>query len=115
MARLKPCRSYKASSDRAVVTKPPPIVPLLQSFLRSCRCYKASSDRAGVTELPPIELLRNLLSRWVAGYPPSLLLLGRIHGFGEGGDDFHEVADDAVVCDFEDGGVRIFVDGDDAL
>ena len=32
---------------------------------------------------------------------------------GEGGHDFEDVADDAVVGDFEDWGVLVFVDGDD--
>src|SRR5882724_12957387 len=34
-------------------------------------------------------------------------------GFGERGHDFEDVADYAVVGDFEDGSVGIFVDGDD--
>jgi hypothetical protein len=43
------------------------------------------------------------------------LALGFLHGFGEGGDDFKEVADDAVVGDIEDGRVGILIDGDDRL
>src|SRR5580693_4421218 len=39
--------------------------------------------------------------------------LGFFEGFGEGGHDFEDVGDDAVVGDFEDGGVLIFVDGHD--
>src|SRR2546429_1407332 len=39
--------------------------------------------------------------------------LGFFQGFGEGRHDLENVADDAVVGNFEDGGVRIFVDGDD--
>src|SRR5258707_12139197 len=35
-------------------------------------------------------------------------------GFGEGGHDFEDVADDAVVGDFKNRGVRILVDGDDS-
>src|ERR1700722_8352556 len=38
---------------------------------------------------------------------------GFFEGFGEGGHDFEDVSDDAVVGDFEDGGVLVFVDGDD--
>src|SRR5713101_9156417 len=33
--------------------------------------------------------------------------------FGEGGHDFEDIADDAVVGNFEDGSVGILVDGDD--
>src|SRR5207302_8423343 len=33
--------------------------------------------------------------------------------FGEGGHDFEDVADDAVVRDLEDRGVLVFIDGDD--
>ena len=43
------------------------------------------------------------------------LLLCRFHCLGEGRDHFHEVADDAVVGDFKDGGLGVLVDGDDAL
>ena len=44
----------------------------------------------------------------------ALLLCG-FDGLGEGGDYFEEVADDAVVGYFKDGGVGVFVDGYDAL
>src|SRR2546430_14823879 len=40
-------------------------------------------------------------------------LLGFFQSFGQGGHDFEDVADDAVIGDFEDGRVGIFVDGDD--
>ena len=43
------------------------------------------------------------------------VLLQLTDGFGEGGDDFEEVAYDAVVGHFEDGGVFVLVDGDDGL
>ena len=33
--------------------------------------------------------------------------------FGQGGDDLEEVADDSVSGDFEDGGIGVFVDGND--
>src|SRR5215469_16017095 len=36
-------------------------------------------------------------------------------GFGEFGDDLEEVAYDSVVGYLEDGGVFVFVDGDDGL
>jgi len=36
-------------------------------------------------------------------------------GLGEGGDDLEEVCGDAVVGELEDGGVGVFVDGDDGL
>src|SRR5258708_18174906 len=39
--------------------------------------------------------------------------LGFFELVGEGGDDFEDVGDDGVVGDFEDGGVFVFVDGDD--
>src|SRR6266403_5803818 len=35
-------------------------------------------------------------------------------GFGEGGHDFEDVANHAVVGDFKNRGVRILVDGDDS-
>ena len=38
---------------------------------------------------------------------------GFFEGFGQGGHDFEDVGDYAVVGDFEDGGVGVFVDGDD--
>jgi hypothetical protein len=38
-----------------------------------------------------------------------------LDGLGECGDDFEEVAYDAVVGYFEDWGFGVFVDGDDAL
>src|SRR5437762_6056743 len=40
-------------------------------------------------------------------------LLGFFQSFGQGGHDFEDVADDAVIGDFEDGRVGILVDGDD--
>src|SRR5437773_1261039 len=40
--------------------------------------------------------------------------LGFFQGFGEGGHDLENIADDAIVGNFEDGSVRIFVDGDDS-
>src|ERR1051325_400613 len=43
-------------------------------------------------------------------WPSSLCLLQL---FGEGGHDFEDVADDAVIGNFENGRVRILVDGDD--
>src|SRR6266481_4385961 len=44
---------------------------------------------------------------------PLLRALGFFQGFGEGGHDFEDVADDAVIGDLENGGVRIFVDRHD--
>ncbi len=41
-------------------------------------------------------------SRFGAGQQPSLRALGFFEFFGEGGNDFEEVADDAVVGHFED-------------
>ncbi len=43
----------------------------------------------------------------------GLALFGLFEGFGQGGHHFEDVGDDAVIGDFEDGGILIFVDGDD--
>jgi len=45
----------------------------------------------------------------------KVLLTSRLHRLGERRDDFHEIADNAVVGGFEDGRAGVLVDGHHAL
>src|SRR4029450_11491075 len=43
-------------------------------------------------------------------YPPAMLSLGLLEFIGKGGHDIKDVADHAIVGDFEYGSVLVFVD-----
>src|SRR5215813_15378320 len=75
-----------------------------------CFLMRLARCRAQLRPAGPAPTIRTSASSCSRATATSFCLMQL---FGQGGHDFEDVADDAVVGDFEDGRVLVFVDGDD--
>src|SRR5215510_4070049 len=75
-----------------------------------CFLMRLAKWRAQLRPAGPAPTIRTSASSCSRSTATSFCIL---QFFGESGHDFEDVAHNAVVGDFEDGGILVFVDGDD--